>query len=240
MKKIPISLKVWSDYALFTSPEFKVERLSYPVMTPSAARGVLEAIFWKPQIFYEIDRILVLKPIQQISVRRNEIQGVISRRKPDEIKKDPTNFQPYFVDSAGRNDIQGENRTQRNSIMLRDVAYIIEASMTVRNPNAEDNPKKYQDMFERRCIKGQCFRQPYLGIKECAAFFSKPNGDEQVFDDSRDLGLMLYDMERDLSSDAVIKPLFKEAKFLFAPAKLEKGVLDVTKMRMNLFKKAEA
>jgi CRISPR-associated Cas5-like protein len=114
---IPISLKVWGDLACFTTPEAHVERLSYPVITPSAARGILEAIFWKPQIRYELDRITVLKPIRFTSIRRNEIQGTITVKGAAGVNawmKDPSGYEPYLVDSAGRDDVQGENRTQRN------------------------------------------------------------------------------------------------------------------------------
>src|SRR6266511_3329852 len=152
MNEIPVTLKTWGDFACFTAPEMRVERVSYPVMTPSAARGVLEAIFWKPEIRYEVDEIAVLKEIQYVSVRRNEIQDTITVRGKDGVNawmKDASKFQPYFVDSAGRDDVQGENRTQRNSVILRDVAYVISARLIVKNPTPADNPQKYREMFTR-------------------------------------------------------------------------------------------
>jgi CRISPR-associated protein Cas5d len=164
---IPISLKVWGDLACFTTPEAHVERLSYPVITPSAARGILEAVLWKPQIRYEIDRITVLKPIRFISIRRNEIQGTITVKGVAGVNawiENPSAYEPYFVDSAGRDDAQGEYRTQRNSVLLRDVAYLIEARLIVKNPTPDDSPPKYREMFARRAAQGQCIRQPCLGI----------------------------------------------------------------------------
>lgn len=231
MEVIEVSLKVWGEFACFTAPEMRVERVSYPVMTPSAARGVLEAIFWKPEIRYEIDRIAVLNPIQFISVRRNEIQGVIPARSVSNWRKNPASFEPYLVDSAGRDDVQGENRTQRNSVILRDVAYAITAGLVVKNPTPEDNPQKYREMFTRRIAAGQCFRQPYLGIREYAAHFVELDGHESPINESRDLGIILYDLD--------FGPKWNSKKSaLFAPARLENGVLDVSKMRANLYKKA--
>ena len=162
---IPISLKVWGDLACFTTPEAHVERLSYPVITPSAARGILEAIFWKPQIRYELDRITVLKPIRFTSIRRNEIQGTVTVKGAAGVNawmKDPSGYEPYLVDSAGRDDVQGENRTQRNSVLLRDVAYLLEARLIVKNPTPADPPAKYREMFTRRAAQGQCVRDDHL------------------------------------------------------------------------------
>jgi CRISPR-associated protein Cas5d len=237
MNSVPVQLKVWGDFACFTEPSLRVERVSYPVMTPSAARGILESIFWKPQIRFEIDRILVLRPIQFVSVRRNEIQNTVSVRGSAGVSawmKDPSSFTPYLVDSAGRDDVQGENRTQRNSVILREVAYVIQARLIVRNPTPEDNPRKYEEMFTRRTSSGQCFRQPCLGIREFAAHFSLPDGDEAPAAETRELGIMLYDLDY---GPVVARGIYPKKQPLFAPARLAGGILDVAAMRANLFKR---
>ena len=235
---IPISLKVWGDLACFTTPEAHVERLSYPVITPSAARGILEAIFWKPAIRYELDRIIVLKPIRFTSIRRNEIQGTVTVKGAAGVNawmRDPSGYEPYLVDSAGRDDVQGENRTQRNSVLLRDVAYLLEGRLIVKNPTPTDPPAQYREMFTRRVANGQCVRQPCLGIREFAAYFAPPDGTESPADETRDLGIMLYDLE--FATDGPVGARPPECA-LFAPAKLEAGVLDVTAMRRNLYRRA--
>lgn len=238
MSTVPLQLKVWGDFACFTEPSMRVERVSYPVMTPSAARGILESIFWKPQIRFEIDRILVLRPIQFVSVRRNEIQDTVSVRGAAGVSawmKEPATFTPYFVDSAGRDDVQGENRTQRNSVILREVAYIVEARLIVLHPTPEDNARKYEEMFNRRASSGQCFRQPCLGIREFAAHFALPEGNESPAPETRDLGIMLYDLDY---GSAAAPGVYPKKQALFAPARLAAGVLDVAAMRANLFKRA--
>ena len=237
---IPISLKAWGPYACFTAPESRVERLSYPVMTPSAARGLIESVFWKPEISYQIKKILLLNPIQFTSVRRNEIQGTVPVRGTQGVnawRKDSTKYEPYLVDSAGRNDVQGENRTQRNTVLLRDVAYVIEADLIVKKPTAQDNPAKYREMFERRAKNGQCVRQPCFGIREFAAFFCLPDGTEVPVEESREIGIMLYDLDFPSGGPPGARP---PNSALFAPAKIENGVLDVEAMRANLFRRAEA
>lgn len=240
MTEIPLRLKTWGDLACFTAPEMRVERVSYLVMTPSAARGILEAIFWKPQIRYEVDKIAVLKPIQTVSVRRNEIQGTVSVAGKEGVKawiREPSKFRPYLVDSAGRNDVQGENRTPRNSIILRDVAYLVSARLIIKKPTPEDNAQKYHEMFVRRASSGQCFRQPYFGIREYAAYFALPDGTEEPVAETRDIGIMLYDLD---FQENVSPPGTKAPNYaLYAPARLENGVLDVAKMRANLYRKAQ-
>jgi CRISPR-associated protein Cas5d len=240
MNAITIKLRIWGDFACFTAPEMRVERVSYPVMTPSAARGVLEAIFWKPQIRYEVDEIAVLKPIHFVSVRRNEIQGTITVAGNGGVKawmKDQSKFQPYLVDSAGRDDVQGENRTQRNSVILRDAAYRITARLIIKQPTAEDNPQKYRRMFFERAESGQCFRQPCLGIREYAAHFALSDGSEQPVPDTRSLGNMLYDLDfpENVSPPGTEPPRYA----LFAPAELKNGVLNVCAMREKLFRRVK-
>lgn len=233
-----IELRIWGELACFTSLGTQVERVSYAVMTPSAARGVLEAVFWKPEIRYEIDSVAVLRPIEFISLRRNEIQDTVSVSGGQGVRawmQDPSGFRPYMVDSAGRNDVQGEHRTQRNSTVLRDVAYHICGRMLVKQPNNEDHIRKYGEMFNRRSEKGQCFRQPCLGIREYAAFFSPATGQEKPIAETRDLGIMFYDWEfPETQPDS--RGTRPASAALVAPAKLENGVLDVAAMRENLFR----
>lgn len=193
-------LEVWGELACFTRPEFKVERVSYDVITPSAARAIFEAIFWKPAIRWEVTRIEVLAPIRTASIRRNEVGATANTRKR----------QIYIED----------NRQQKNAIMLRDVRYRIYARQvfvpvnkrkTNDKPDSNDeNPGKYHAMFERRARKGQCFNQPYLGTRECSASFrfveNSEESAQQPIQESRDLGFMLYDM--DFSNPRDIKPMY--------------------------------
>jgi CRISPR-associated protein Cas5d len=218
-----VHVKVWGDLALFTRPELKVERLSYPIMTPSAARGVLDAILFRPQMRWHVRRITALEPsfpegypeasrrlpYRLIGVRRNEIQGKIAPRTVEGWMRDPASFEPYLVDSAGREGAQGQNRTQRNTLALLHVAYLIEATPVLteranrprtRPPSEEegdgpDTVSKYVAMFQRRVRKGQAFHQPYLGCREFACCFAPPDGREKPLEGwNEDLGLMLYDI----------------------------------------------
>ncbi|OYT69009.1 MAG: type I-C CRISPR-associated protein Cas5, partial [Armatimonadetes bacterium JP3_11] len=154
-----LSVKVWGEMACFTRPEMKVERVSYPVMTPSAARGILEAIYWKPEFEWRVREIRVLKPIRHIALVRNEVKSRIPTRNP----------QPIFVD---------EDRTQRYTLALRDVAYIICAKIVLR-PHANKDIAAYRDQFRRRVERGDCYFQPYLGCREFSAYFAPPTGDER-------------------------------------------------------------
>lgn len=209
-----VKLKLWGDYALFTRPENKAERMSYDVPTPSAVRGILEAIHWKPAIRWVVDRIHVLNPITFDSVRRNEV----SQKGPSvsTIKRAGKNNEPlsFFVE---------DTRQQRASLVLRNVAYVFEAhfEMTDRAGD-EDNEGKHIDIFRRRAKNGECFQQPYLGCREFAAFFSLIEDEEipvshLANDAPRDLGLMLYDI--DFAHG--MKPMFYRPR-------LENGVIDVT------------
>lgn len=170
-----LELKVWSDYACFTRPENKAERVSYDVMTPSAARGVLEAVFWKPEFEWRIQQIVVLNPVQRRSILRNEVNTLASERSARGWAKDGGGF-----------DVE-DDRSQRHALILRDVCYIIRADMVLR-PHASDSLAKYEAMFQRRAEKGQAFAQPYLGNREFTAFFSPPDGNEQPADVVRQLG----------------------------------------------------
>ncbi len=177
-----IRLRVWGDYALFTRPEMKVERVSYDVMTPSAARGILEAIYWKPEIRWVIDRIHVLKPIRFENIRRNEMANRVAVNKRDMAEGNPV-FR-YIED----------DRQQRASLVLRDVEYVIEAHFEFTGDDRNDG--KHLDMFRRRAQKGQCFHRPYFGCREFpVAFEWCEEIPPSPFEEERDLGFMLHDIE---------------------------------------------
>jgi CRISPR-associated protein Cas5d len=211
MNNSSLQVKVWSDDgALFTRPEFGAERVSYPVMTPSAARGVLEAIFWKPEFTWKVREIKVLKPIRHFSILRNEInhlQNVSAAKSTDHH---------YFADL---NDETTKNRSQRHSLCLKDVAYIITADICLKS-HADAPEAKYRAQFRRRVAKGQCQYQPYLGTREFSAFFAEPDGTETPIDHNDELGLMLWDME------FISDPEAKQLEFLIHDAdggKVTKG-----------------
>ncbi|SHK59895.1 type I-C CRISPR-associated protein Cas5c [Fibrobacter sp. UWEL] len=219
-------LEVWGDYACFTRPEMKVERVSYDVITPSAARAIFSCIFWKPAILWHITKIEVLNPIEWVSVRRNEL-GAVASPKTKEL----------FIE---------ENRQQRAGLFLKNVRYRIYAKQEFIPQNKrpqtralpenlvdkdeiellrkDENPGKYNAMFERRAKKGQCFNQPYFGCREFSCHFRLiENIDEEIknkpsINETRDLGFMLYDM--DYSNEKDIKPTFFRAK-------IENGVINV-------------
>lgn len=170
----PVHVKVWGQYACFTRPEMKVERVSYPVMTPSAARGVLEAIFWKPEFTWRVREIHVLAPIRHFSLVRNEVSSRMSARSPG-------------LDIT-------EARTQRHTLGLVDPAYLIVADVVV-HPGVEQDAAKFRDQFRRRVERGQCYHRPYLGCREFAAAFAKPDGSERRQPITEPLGLMLLDLE---------------------------------------------
>lgn len=185
IKSNDFRLKVWGRNACFTRPEMKVERVSYDVMTPSAARGVLEAILWKPAIRWKVKQIDVLNPIKWESVRRNEVGAVMSPRTSG-----------LFIE---------EHRQQRAGLFLRDVAYIIHAYFEMTDKaGAEDTVVKFTEMFLRRAEKGQCFHRPYLGCREFAAEFEVFTNGKPLPDpitETRDLGWMLYDIYHENSAD---------------------------------------
>lgn len=188
-----IKLRVWGDYACFTRPEMKVERVSYDVMTPSAARGILEAIHWKPAIRWVIDKIHVQRPIKFDNVRRNEVSSKIAKPNPGNVMRD--NKQLYFLVDDGK------NRQQRASTLLRDVEYVIEAHFEfTEKAGADDNEGKHLAIFRRRAGKGQFFHQPCLGCREFPAAFELLEGDVPAScyaGQSQDLGYMLLDIDFD-------------------------------------------
>ncbi len=213
-------LEVWGPMACFTRPELKVERVSYDVITPSAARAIFEAIFWKPAIHWQVTKIEVLNPFKWTTIRRNEVGAVASKN-------------PIFIE---------DKRQQKNSLLLRDVRYRVWAKLVFipqwkrkETKNAhidaeesdllrkDENPGKYNAMFERRASKGQCFNQPYLGTREFSASFKLVNPATDMLDapisESRDLGIMLYDMDFQANPD---KP-----EAMFFRAQMESGVIIV-------------
>lgn len=191
-----ITLRVWGDFACFTRPEMKVERVSYPVMTPSAARGILEAVFWEPQMFYLIDSIRVIKRGRWVSFRRNEVIKVISLDSAKTWMREPAKTVPIKAGGGA------DDGTQRNMLALQDVEYLITAEVrtTALADRPEDKLEKYLDEIERRARQGKCYHRPALGVREFAANFEWFDGDadalirQQHEQYTEDLGLMLYDV----------------------------------------------
>lgn len=205
IEKNRVALKVWGDFACFTRPEMKVERVSYDVMTPSAARGVLEAIYWKPQIRWVVRRIHVLRSIRFTNIRRNELGGVgpSARTLKSYLDGEKTTILSQVIE---------EDRQQRAATILQDVSYVIEAHYEVIS--GKDAPQKHYEMFKRRASKGQCFQRPYLGCREFTADFEWHEGDKPETDTTlageRDLGFMLHDI--DFAND--MTPRFFRASML--------------------------
>lgn len=183
----PLSVRVRGPIACFTNPALKVERFSYDVMTPSAARGVLEAICWKPAIAWRIDRIQVLSPILRIAIRRNEVNSRISTESALSWMLGEERPDDYLAD---------EDRAQRNMVALRDVDYVIDAHFVLtKMATVDDNIRKFEEMFRRRVAKGQCFQTPYLGCRELVAEFCPAEGHPRPIPETRDLGRMLHDID---------------------------------------------
>lgn len=203
----PLEVKVWGDLACFTRPEMKAERVSYPVMTPSAARGVLEAIFWKPEFSWQVREIWVLNPIRHFSILRNEVnnKAIVST-----ARSWSTNGGGYFAD---------EDRAQRHTLALRDVAYLIKADVSLRE-HANGEVAKYRDQFRRRVDRGQCYHQPYFGCREFVTTFGPPDGSEHPIDLSDDLGRVLFDLDYTSDESGRGTPRFFSAR-------LEEGVLRI-------------
>lgn len=200
-----VRLRVWGDFACFTRPEMKVERVSYDVMTPSAARNILQAICWKPAIEWEVQQIDVLRPIRWTSVRRNEVGSVVSAQNAARAMQTGQGRLGLYAD---------EDRQQRAGLILRDVDYLIHARFRMTDRAGPwDNPGKFTDMFRRRAAGGQCFWQPYLGCREFAAFFEPLAPDASApdpIDESRDLGWMLHDLDYEGGGRAT--PCFFQAR----------------------------
>lgn len=194
-----VKVKVTADFACFTRPDLKVERMTYPCMTPSAARGILDSILWKPEFQWYVRRIIVLNPIRFFSIKRNEINS----------KQGKT---PIVVDEVN-NRGKPKYRAQRNSVVLKDAAYIIEASIYQNQISDKNRPEKYigmnigkEGIFPRRVKKGQCWRRPYLGVREFAAEFTEPEGTEQAIQETIPIGSMLFDIFYDENGKP--EPLF--------------------------------
>lgn len=203
----PLEVKVWGELACFTRPEMKAERVSYPVMTPSAARGILEAIFWKPEFSWHVREIWVLNEIRHFSILRNEVnnKAVVSTARGW-----AENGGGYFAE---------EDRAQRHTLALRDVACLIKADVILASHATED-VAKYRDQFRRRVDRGQCYHRPYLGCREFAASFGPPDGTERPTDLTDDLGRILFDLNYAPDGTGRGTPRFFSAR-------LERGVLKV-------------
>ena len=206
-------LELSGPYACFTRPEMKVERVSYDVITPSAARACFEAILWKPAIRWHVRRLEVLKPIRWINLRRNEVSGVVSTRNVETAMRNGSGQLALYVD---------EERQQRAGLFLQDVAYRVHAELEflpARDP--QGSVAKYAEMFERRATKGQCVNQPYLGCREFAAHFrlvTNAAAEPSPQPETRDLGFMLHDL--DFSDPVDPKPRFFRAQ-------IDNGVVQV-------------
>lgn len=205
----PLSVKVWGELACFTRPDLKVERVSYPVMTPSAARGILEALHWKPEMRWRVEEIAVLTEVRWSSFLRNEVKNSASERSAR--------------DWARRGGIGGyvasEDRAQRHTLALRDVAYLIRATPVPSSGRPED-AVKHRDQFRRRVERGQCYAQPYLGCREFSACFGPPEPSDEPIPWTEDLGWMLQEIDYAADGSGRGQPRFFQAK-------VDSGVLRV-------------
>ena len=206
---MPIQVEVWGDYACFTRPEMKTERVSYDVMTPSAARGLLESIYWHPGLRWVIECIHVCSPIRFTNIRRNEVKDVISARAVKSVMEKGKGIDELYLATT-------ESIQQRAAMVLKDVHYVIDAHFDMTDKAAPgDNPGKFQDIIKRRLERGQCYSMPYFGTREFAAYFARctelPPCPEELLGE-RDLGWMLWDM--DYTDPQDIKPKFFRAKLV--------------------------
>lgn len=206
-------IEVSGEFACFTRPEMKVERVSYDVITPSAARAIFEAILWKPAIEWRITRIEVLKPIKWINLRRNEVGAVASARNAQAVMKKGTGQLGIYAE---------EERQQRAGLFLKDVGYRLYGEFRMTDhAGPQDSAAKFAEMFRRRAERGQCFNQPYLGCREFSCDFmlvDESSPAPEAIPESRSLGWMLYDL--DYSDPKAPSPLFFNAN-------LESGVVEV-------------
>lgn len=225
-------LEVWGDMACFTRPELKVERVSYDVITPSAARAIFEAIFWKPAIHWQITKIEVLNPIKWTSIRRNEVGKLASE-----------DGKTIYIDEADKKKPNKLiNRQQRNTLFLKDVKYRLWAKLIFipvnkrpkeafdkHAPGDDENPRKYYEEFGRRASKGQCFMQPYFGCRECTAYFrlvdQATESLKEPISETKDLGLMLYDKQ--YSEKDVVSSFFQ--------AKMDNGVINCNREEIDIW-----
>lgn len=217
-------LKVWGENACFTRPEMKAERVSYDVITPSAARAIFDAILWKPAILWKIHQIDVLKPIKWESVRRNELGSKIAPGNVTSAMKNGKGKLALYIE---------EERQQRAGLFLRDVAYILHASFHLTNRVGDsDNIPKFEEMFLRRVEKGQCHHQPYFGNREFAAYFSlNDNSTKPIEIEQQDLGWMLYDLDfEDYDFDT---KNYKDANPKFFRAEIINGSIKIPDLNTN-------
>lgn len=211
---VGVKVNVWGDYALFSRPELKVERYSYDIITPSAARGILEAIYWHPGMRWIIDKIYVKTPIQFTSVRRNEVKSKILASNVLQAYNGAD--KPLYISTK-------EDIVQRASQLLCNVSYTIEAHFEMtEKANDSDNPGKFKDIIMRRLRRGECYSMPYFGCREFSAHFALCEEEEirTAYDvvEEKDLGIMLFDM--DYSDPENIKPMFFRAV-------MRQGVVDL-------------
>ena len=215
----PIRLRVFGDYALFSRPELKVERYSYDVMTPSAARGILDAIYYHPGLRWRVKRIAVERPIRFTNIRRNEVSKKILAS--DLLAAANGDEKSIFIDRS-------DAIAQRAATVLRDVCYVIEANFDLvpEKMGVGDSADKFYAIFCNRARKGKFFAQPYLGCREVPAFFAlvDDNAPPEPIAESRDLGLMLYDMDYSDPNDI---------KAQFFRARLDRGVLDCRRAEVH-------
>jgi CRISPR-associated protein Cas5d len=206
MSGAALELRAWGPLACFTRPETKVERVSYPVMTPSAARGLLEAVFWKPEFRWLVQEIWVLRPIRFLSLLRNEVTARAS-------------FHTARSWAPGEGCFAEEERTQRHTLALRDVAYLVRADIELA-PGVREDPARYRDQFRRRIARGACAYSPYLGTRECMASFGGRRQDDHPIPVDRELGRILFDIAYDPAGSGRGTPRFFDAR-------LRHGVLRV-------------
>lgn len=219
-----VKVEVWGDYACFSRPELKTERVTYDIITPSAARGLLEAIYWHPGLNWVIDKIYLLKPIRLerqtvedttdiklTSIKRNEVKSKISAGSVKSVMNGSK--VSLFLNTSNE-------RNQRSSLILQDVHYVLEGHFDMtEHAQPGDNPGKFQDIMRRRLKKGQCYHQPCFGCREFPAHFKEWEGDMiETIPLTKDLGYMLYGM--DYSDPSEIRPKFFRAQ-------LVNGVLDL-------------
>jgi CRISPR-associated protein Cas5d len=210
-----ICLETWGDYALFSRPEMKVERVSYDIITPSAARGIIDAVYWKPAIIWRIDKIHVCKPIEFINIRRNEVSSKISARSVDSVMNGAA--KPLHINTN-----EHRQRQQRASMILKNVHYIIEAHFELTDKAGEtDTIEKHYNIALRRMRKGQCYHQPCFGCREFPAKFRliESKVPESGLTGETDLGYMLYDM--DFTDPENIQPMFFRAV-------MRNGIIDIS------------
>ncbi len=220
-----VTLRVWGNYACFTRPEMKIERVSYDVMTPSSARAILESIHWKPAIRWVIDEIYVVKPIKFQTILRNEVSKdkIISEQS---IKKSMKNMaDSFYIDT-------NKSRQQKNSMILKDVEYVINAHFEMtKYAGKTDDEKKHYNIFLRRARNGECFYQPYLGCREFSCNFELLESSDHInaINETRDLGWMLYDIDFVKGNDSYKKvdqynPIFFRAELINGKISIPKNL----------------